>query len=193
MVWGFPVDYFHSELLGVVKYLWDVWIETKLITPEKLREMNKRLLNMTFSHEIHRLPRAFVEKAKWKATEWRSWLLCYSLICLQGLVSTEELNLYALLVKSIFILLQDSISESELRACEEKLIFFVAQCQEMFENSIMTFNVHSLLHVVQSVRMTDPLWATSTYRFKTSDNWPKGGVLSNSKKDTTKVYFWLYV
>ena len=64
MVWGFPVNYLHSELLGVVKYLWDVWIETKLIAPEKLRELNKRLLNITPSHEIHRLPRAFVEKAK---------------------------------------------------------------------------------------------------------------------------------
>ena len=66
MVWGFPVDYLHSELLGVVKYLWGVWIETKLITPEKLRELNKRLLNITPPHEIHRLPKAFVEKAKWK-------------------------------------------------------------------------------------------------------------------------------
>ena len=63
MVWGFLVDFLHSELLGVVKYLWDVWIETKLITPEKLRELNKRLLNMTPAHEIHRLPKTFVEKA----------------------------------------------------------------------------------------------------------------------------------
>ena len=152
------------------------WCYENGVTPEKLRELNKRLLNITPSHETHRLPRAFMEKAKWKATEWRSWLLFYSLICLQGLVPTEVLNHYALLVESIFILLQDSISEAELRACEEKLILFVAQCQEMFGNSVMTFNVHSLLHVVQSVRMTGPLWATSRFPFESAISYLKRAI-----------------
>lgn len=30
----------------------------------------------------------------------------------------------------------------------------------------MTFNIHSLLHVVQSVRKSGPLWATSTFPFE---------------------------
>lgn len=31
---------------------------------------------------------------------------------------------------------------------------------------MMTFNVHSLLHVVHSVRMSDPLWATSAFPYE---------------------------
>ena len=36
----------------------------------------------------------------------------------------------------------------------------------MFGNNVMTFNVHSLLRVVQSIRMTGPLWATLTLPFE---------------------------
>ena len=166
MVWDFPVDYLHADLLSVVKYLWDIWIETKIIKADGFRELNERLMKMTPPHEIHRQPRPMNEKAKWKASEWRSWLLFYSIVCLQGLIPTEVLNNYSLLVESIFILLQDSISEEELRVCEEKLFVFVAQCQEMFGNNVMTFNIHSLLHLVQSVRMTGPLWTSSTFPFE---------------------------
>lgn len=166
MVWGFPNDYLHSILLGVVKYLFDIWIETKILKKDTLTELNNRLLNMTPSHEIHRLPRMIKDKAKWKGTEWRSWLLYYSLVCLKGLISDSLLNHYALLVESIFILLQDSISETELDRCEKNLLLFVVQLQEMFGNSVMTFNIHSLLHLVKSVRMSGPLWTVSTFPFE---------------------------
>ena len=66
------------------------------------------------------------------------------------------------MVESIFILLQDSITEEELRVCEKKLLVFVAKCQ-VFGNSVMTFSIHGLLHLVQSVRMTGPLWTSSTF------------------------------
>ena len=81
MVWGLPVEYLHAELQGVVKYLCDIWIETKIIAVDGLRELNERLMKMTSPHEIHRQPRPMNEKATWKASEWRSWLLSYSKIC----------------------------------------------------------------------------------------------------------------
>ena len=60
IVWGFPVDYLHAVLLRVVKYMWDVWIETKIITADGLRKLNERLLQMTPPQEIHRQPRPTV-------------------------------------------------------------------------------------------------------------------------------------
>ena len=144
----------------------DIWIETKIIAADGFRQLNERLMKMTPPHEIHRQPRPMNEKAKWKASEWRSWLFFYSVICLQGLIPIEVLNHYSLMVESIFILLQDSITEEELRVCEEKFLVFVAKYQEMFGNSVMTFNIHGLSHLVQSVRMTGPLWTSLIFPFQ---------------------------
>ena len=54
---------------------------------------------------------------------------------------------------------KNSISEAELRACEGKLLIFVAKAQDMSRQSVMTFNIYSLLHLVQLVRVTGPLWS----------------------------------
>lgn len=45
MVWGFPIDYLHAELLSVVKYLWDTWLQTKVITADGVRRLNERVDN----------------------------------------------------------------------------------------------------------------------------------------------------
>ncbi|XP_051171576.1 uncharacterized protein LOC127288266 [Leptopilina boulardi] len=196
IVWGFPVDYLHAVLLGVVKYIFNIWIEANIITTGNLRKLNEKLLQMTPPQEIHRQPRPINEKAKWKASEWRSFLLFYSVICLKDLIPAEVLNHYALLVESIFILLKDSISEEELRICEEKLLIFVAKLQEMFGNSVMTFNIHSLLHLVESVRRTGPLWTTSTFPFegaifylKQAVTGPKGVFDQIAKRTLLKLSF----
>lgn len=69
---------------------------------------------------------------------------------------------------SIFILLQESISKENLEICDEKLVTFVAQYQEMYGIELMTFNIHSLLHLVKYVCRSGPLWASSTFCFESA-------------------------
>ena len=60
MVWGFPRDYLHADLIGVVLQLWNIWTESKgpiHITKLQVNQINERLLKMTPLHEIHRLIR----------------------------------------------------------------------------------------------------------------------------------------
>jgi len=45
---------------------------------------------------------------------------------------------------------------------------FVALFEVLYGAESMRFNVHMLLHVVQSVRMSGPLWATSTFPFESN-------------------------
>lgn len=149
---------------------------------------------MTPPHEIHRLPRPIWGKIKWKASEWRSWLLFYSLPCLTDIISEHSLYHYALFVDSIFILLQDSITEFELQKCEENLTKFVGMYEELYGD--ITFNIHSLLHLVQNVRMTGPLWTTSTFPFESSYYYlkqqvtgPNGLYFQVSKKILRKISF----
>jgi len=63
----------------------------------------------------------------------------------------------ALLVGSLFRLLQNNITEEELKICEIDLLRFVAEFEILYGEENVTFNIHGLLHIVKSVRMCKPL------------------------------------
>lgn len=196
MVWGFPIDYMHGILLGVTKQIWDMWSTAGCkvhFKSQDIKKISDRLQKLTPVHEIHRLPRSFFDKAKWKASEWRSWLLFYSLICLRGILPDPALHHLALLIKSVYVLLKCNITEAELNDCEYNLVKFVGMFEVIYGVQYMTFNVHSLLHVVRSVKQTGPLWATSTfpyesmiYQLKKHVHGPDGVINQISKKQITK-------
>ncbi|XP_043472768.1 uncharacterized protein LOC122511002 [Leptopilina heterotoma] len=180
MVWGFPCEYMHGVLIGVVKQLFQIWTESTSswhFTKNQRQKLNEILSNITPSHEIHRLPRSFSAKAKWKASEWQAWLLFYCLPCLECVLPDNDsqtdkktgINIIkhtSLLVQSIFVLLQKSITSAELQQCEYDLLKFVGEFELLYGIGNMTFNVHTLLHLVQSVQMSGPLWATSAFPFE---------------------------
>ena len=94
-IWGFPIEYMHEMVLGVARQIWKLW--TKLGTPYYFRanaqtEMNLRLLNIQPPQEIFRLPRSLKSRTKWKASEWYSWLLFYSIPCLTGILQQDALK-----------------------------------------------------------------------------------------------------
>lgn len=180
MVWGFPCDYMHGVLIGVVKQLFHIWTNCNSswhFTKEQRQRLNDLISKITPSHEVHRSPRSFLNKAKWKASEWQSWLLFYCLPCLECVLPDADTQIdektginiiehTSLLVRSIFILLKKSITSTELDQCEYDILKFVGEFELLYGIGSMTFNVHTLLHLVQSVRMSGPLWATSTFPFE---------------------------
>ncbi|CAG5093415.1 Protein of unknown function [Cotesia congregata] len=164
-VWGFPHDYMHGVLLGVTRQLWNKWSK-EFLSVDQRKLINARLTAIQPPNEIHRTPQILLKRKSWKATEWRSWLLFYSVPVLSGILRQDLLDSYKLLVKSIFKLLSVNLTENELLQCEMDLLKFVYDCQNLYGISFITFNVHSLLHIVDSVRKNGPSWATSTYAFE---------------------------
>lgn len=99
----------------------------------------------------------------------------------------------ALLIKNIYVLLKCNITKAELNNCEYNLLKFVGMFEIMYGVQYMTFNMHSLLHVVRSVKQTGLLWATSAfsyesmiYKLKQHVHGPNGVVNQISKKQITK-------
>ena len=182
--------------MGVIKQLWEIWCSVRIISPSNIRHINQLLLKITPPKELHRQPRPFSAKCKWKGSEWQSWLLFYCLPCLQDILPSEHVQNLSLLVRSIFILLKKSITEAELYQCEEDLLTFVIRCQELYSEKFMTFNVHSLLHLVNCVRMSGPLWASSTFpfesaifQFKQQITGPRGLYDQIAKRTLRKISF----
>ena len=102
-------------------------------------------------------------KSVWKATHWRSWLLFCCLPICSRFIPSNLLEHFALFVNSMFTLFKLEISEDKLDTCEQNLLKFVAQYEILYGIENMTFNVHALLHLVESVRQSVPPSLISTF------------------------------
>lgn len=171
IVWGFVPDYMHAVLLGVARQHAALLLESAdepyyIGDPSTLRVLNERLQNIKPPHLITRLPRAISDFKFWKASEWRSWLLFYSLPCLEGLIDVKYTNHLCLLVSAIYLLLQEEVSFEEVNKADEMLLEFVIRFQALFGEAAMTSNVHLLTHLAKSVKLLGPLWAHSAFVFE---------------------------
>lgn len=79
------------------------------------------------------------------------------------------LNHWVLLIDAMHILLNRDIMNNQLVSVHEKLIRFVYQTQILYGKAAMTFNVHQLLHLVQSVIDWGSLQAHSCYSYESGN------------------------
>ena len=103
------------------------------------------LLKIKPPSNITRAPRSFHERAQWKASEWRNWLLFYSLFVLYGVLPQVYYNHFLLLVESIYILLSESISHADLGRAENLLHVFVSDFSAIYAvdyKYYLTYNIH---------------------------------------------------
>lgn len=145
--------------------------------------VDKRLLEIKPPTVITRIPRSIQHHVKfWKATEYRNWLLYYSLPCLKGILPDDYYQHYALLVGGITLLSGRSISPGQLQMAGKFLIHFVEMFDVYYDPRYVLMNQHMLLHLEKSVRDHGPLWSSSLFVF---EDW--NGDLSNYFHGTQNI------
>lgn len=188
IVTSMGIDYMHLVLLGMQKKLTELFCDSKysncrFYIPKKKQELlNKRILAIKPNREVVRKPRSLQKRSKFKASEFRSMLLYYFPVCLEGCVPDVYLQHVRLLSSVIYTLLKSSITYEEIDDAETMLHIFVAQHQQLFGKEHMVMNVHLLKHLAKSVRELGPLWCQSTFPFERNN-----GVLVKRVIGTTDV------
>ena len=153
IIYGFVVDYMHCVDLGVTRMLVNLWLDSRnhvydWYIGKKVSELDERLFNIRPPFNITRLPRSLNQRKFWKASEWRAFLIFYSLHVLTDVLPAVYVEHFALLSHSMFLLLQVSISSSELDLADELLNKFVSDFEHLYGIVNMSYNVHLLLHVI---------------------------------------------
>lgn len=172
---AFVPDYMHCVLLGVVRQFLFFWLNpTKRNQPwslsQKVFQMNETLRGIKPPYEINRMPRGLDLRKYWKASEYRTWWLFYSLPTLVNVLPQKYFNHWLLLVYSIFTLLKDKISKLDIiELCTVLLKMFCSDIDHLYGQEQLTFNVHQLVHLPLSVERWGPLWATSAFRFENNN------------------------
>ena len=148
----------HLVCLGVVKrmlfYLKSGPKECRL-SAGQISEISDSLvyLNGKFPSEFARQPRSLYELERWKATEFRQFLLYSGPVVLKKVVSKKLYEHFLALMIAISILL-DSNDEKRLHyMCYAKqlLKYFVHGCKDLYTDIFVPYNVHNLLHVPDDV------------------------------------------
>lgn len=174
IVTGFVPDYLHCVLLGVVQMFAGLWFDSMnhdkpwYIKQSGMAQISDKLLSLRPPSDISRLPRSLDERKFWKGSEWKSFLLYYSLFVLPGVLPSKYVNHWFLLVYSIHALLQDCVTDEDLVAAERALLEFAVGVRTLYGEEFCTFNVHQLLHLCAALRNWGPLWAFSCFRFESN-------------------------
>ncbi|XP_019638746.1 PREDICTED: uncharacterized protein LOC109480858 [Branchiostoma belcheri] len=172
LIKGNSIDYMHGTLLGVTKALMMLWFgsankNAPYYCGHHLCDIDNILLAIRPPMDIHRTPRGIDDHLRhWKASEYRSWLLFYSLPIMHLFLPNDYFQNYLLLVNAIHILLGEVISQDEINKAEDLLQQFVEGFKMLYGSKLVSLNVHNLCHYAQTVRELGPLWCHSCFSFE---------------------------
>ena len=154
----FPLDYMHLVLLGTVRRLLLFCKEGPKIckiSNRQVQEISSMLceLRKSIPSDLARQPRTLDELKRWKATEFRQFLLFTGPLVLKGVVDDEIYFHFLTLSTAMRVFLE---SNNEVRNhyknyAKDLLVFFVQKAPTLYGNTFVTFNIHSLIHLFEDV------------------------------------------
>ena len=155
MVTQFPLDYMHLVCLGVVKKMLQFWLRgpltvrmPALIVDRMSHELQSVRPNVPV--EFARRPRSLRELDRWKATEFRQFLLYTGPVVLAGFLDQNMYSNFMLLSTAISILVSPQ-HHSLVDYAGQLLKSFVAHFGELYGTDQIVYNVHCLVHLADEV------------------------------------------
>nr|CAH7730480.1 unnamed protein product [Callosobruchus chinensis] len=156
MIKNFPLDYMHLVCLGVIKKLLLLWCCGKPLTKISFHKISSisdllRELASNVTSEFNRKPRGLNEVKRWKATEFRQFLLYTGVLVLKDNISRDRYANFMALHVSLMILSQEN-QQKNLDYASELLNYFVETFKILYGCENVSHNVHNLLHLTEDVR-----------------------------------------
>lgn len=152
MISTFVLDSMHLLYLGVMKKLMEFWLDANhaaKLKPSFKSELGRRMKYLTnkVCSEFQRQPRSTQYYRKWKATEFRFFLLYCGPIILHGLLDDKYYKHFLLFHVACRILNSTELCESYRNHAKKYLERFFSVLEIFYGKTSLTINSHNLLHV----------------------------------------------
>ncbi|XP_046402073.1 uncharacterized protein LOC124168026 isoform X1 [Ischnura elegans] len=170
MVTDFPYEYMHLVCLGVMRKLLLGWLKGSLsvrLQARKVVHLNSKIQNIVkhVPWEFARKPRSVNEVLRWKATEFRMFLVYTGPFLLKGILSKSAFKHFLSLHYAIRILLSsDYLKHGDY--ARALLKYFVKNFALLYGREGLTYNVHGLLHLASDAKIHGPLEKYSAFKFE---------------------------
>ena len=171
MIKTFSLDYMHLCCLGVMRKLLLAWIRGKRevrLSSGQICELNKRLIAVKsfIPNVFSRLPRTLDEVDRWKATEFRLFMLYTGKLVLRGILPQQLYQHFLAFSVALSILVSPSLAASQHNYAHELLLYFVDKCKELYGEEFLVYNVHGLTHVASEAEEFGCLDRCSSFPFE---------------------------
>jgi len=175
MVNDFSLDYMHLVCLGVMKKMLLLWLGVFKKSSVLVRLPNKNVnkitnhllsMNPFIPTDFSRKSRALNEVSRWKATEFRLFLLYTGPIVLKNVLGYDCYFNFLCLHISFRILLSPNSSEKLVNFSQKLLEHFVEKFDELYGAQYVSHNVHGLLHITDDYRKFKSLEECSCFPFE---------------------------
>ena len=154
----FSLDYMHLVCLGVVKRMLVFLRQGPAVCKLSFQQRsqisgNLMSLRGKLPSDFARQPRSLLELDRWKATEFRQFLLYTGSVVLKGILSREMYTHFLTLSVALSIMLQSDAQRRNgyLNYAKQLLLYFVNKSQEFYGDTFTVYNVHNLIHLPDDV------------------------------------------
>ena len=171
LVSQFPLDYMHLVCLGVMRRLIHLWTRGPL-TVQVGRRVKETISDLLVSlqgyipREFSRKPRSLQDQDRWKATEFRQFLIYTGPLVLLRNLTKPMYNNFMLFSVAMFLLLSPSHCERYADYASQLLVLFVKQFSDIYGTDMVVYNVHGLVHLAQDAKKYGNLDKISAFPFE---------------------------
>jgi len=139
---GLTLDYMHSSS-GVAKDLLKLWTDSKhharpWYIGTQVKVIDEALCQIKVPTLLTRRPRSIAKHLSyWKSSEFRAWILYFSVPLLQGILKEEYLDHWSCYVLGMSLLLQNSVSPQDCRLAGRLLEVFYKQMSVLYGENLL--------------------------------------------------------
>ncbi|XP_075722739.1 uncharacterized protein LOC142765515 [Rhipicephalus microplus] len=161
----------HLVCLGVMNKLLTLWVRGPKVTRlgSKVRlemsEKNSQIARCV-PCDFSRKPRSIAELDRWKATEFRFFLLYGGPVVLSSLIPAHMYKNFLALHVGISVLSTPAAPASEIEYAGNMLKFFIRTFISIYGKEHVSHNVHGLCHLADDVTHLGPLDSWSAFPFE---------------------------
>ncbi|XP_011859938.1 PREDICTED: uncharacterized protein LOC105557334 [Vollenhovia emeryi] len=171
MVSQIPLDYMHLVCLGVVKRLLQLWVRGNRnirLSSEAVNLISCYLIELKsfIPAEFARKPRGLKDIDRWKATEFRQFLLYTGIVVMKSVLPINCYNHFLCLSVAIRILSNQQLCVSFNAYANSLLLYFVSNYGNIYDDKYMSHNVYNLLHLSNDALSFGSLDNFSCFKFE---------------------------
>lgn len=161
------IDIIHNLYLGTGKRVMKLWIETGLLTPADLREVDDRTRTFCIPSGVGRLPVNIMSTyGGFKAEQWQTWITIYSAVVLKGVLPDNHLQTWLLFVHACCILGQRILPKRDILTADLLLLNYCKRFEQLYGKDKCTPNLHLHLHLKECLLDYGPAHAFWCFSFE---------------------------